>query len=340
MKFKIKSVPKTPGEYLLEALYAGIFGGSAVALSFLVVDIMDGRPLFTPSLLGSVLIFGDDAQSVVKVSYQAVAYFSLVHIAAFTALGGLLSFIVHEVELHSKHPAIVLFVLFAIIEAAFFALAPLAMPGVIAELGTINVAFANFMAAGALSLFFVVTHHARTRGKYKHDLADFLFDSFYSAAIGGSVVALFFLLIDTLDGRPFFTPALIGHTLFNGVTAAEGANLKFSEVPQIVLVHFLWSAAMGTIITWVVHEVELHSRHPVEVLLVVFAIIETSLLLVVPIVLPGVVTEIGVVRLGLANLLAAGSISVFFVWSRRMVSGEEIPLASAGPIESDAASNP
>ena len=47
------SIPNTPGDFLLESLYAGVLGGSAVALFFLVADLLDGRPFFTPSLIGS-----------------------------------------------------------------------------------------------------------------------------------------------------------------------------------------------------------------------------------------------------------------------------------------------
>ncbi len=75
--FKITSAPTTKGEYLLEALYAGVFGGVGVALFFLVVDIVAGRPLFTPSLLGSVLVFGSEAKDVLSVRLDAVAYFSI-----------------------------------------------------------------------------------------------------------------------------------------------------------------------------------------------------------------------------------------------------------------------
>lgn len=322
--FKITCAPSTTGEYLVEALYAGIFGGSAVALFFLVIDIMAGQPLFTPSLLGSVLVFGAEPNDVLPVRFDAVAYFSIVHIAAFTVLGALLSFVVHEVELHSKHPAVVMLVFFGIIEAGFFVVTPLLLPGVITVLGMTRVAGANLLAALALALFFVLTHHAETRGKFKHDLPDFLFDSFFSGAIGGSVVALFFLAVDSLDGRPFFTPALIGHVLFKGLPADTALNLKLTAVPQVLIVHFAWSAAMGTIITWVVHEVELHSRHPVEVLLVLFVLIEVSFLLVAPIVMQGVIMQLGIVRVGFANLLAAGSITLFFLWSHEEVPGEEL----------------
>ena len=122
---------RSNSELLQESLYVGILGGSAVALFFLVVDLLDGRPLFTPSLLGSVLLKGVAPEQVASVQLGAAFYFSTIHILAFTALGGAISLVVHEVELHSKHPLLVLLVLFAVIEAAFFVLAPMVIPGVI-----------------------------------------------------------------------------------------------------------------------------------------------------------------------------------------------------------------
>ena len=50
---------------------------------------------------------------------------------------------------------------------------------------------------------------ARTR-------ADLAYESLYCAAIGGSVIALFFLVIDAVNGQPLFTPSLLGGVLFGG----------------------------------------------------------------------------------------------------------------------------
>ena len=95
---------------------------------------------------------------------------------------------------------------------------------------------------------------------------------------------------------------------------------------------------MGTLVTWVVQEVELHSRHPVGILLVLFAVIEVSFLTVTPLVMPGVIAELGLVRIGAANLLAAGSISAFFLWSHRTVPGERVATPEIQPPSSDAVS--
>ena len=321
------SIPNTPGEFLRESLYSGVLGGSAVAAFFLVVDLLDGQPLFTPSLMGSVLFFDIAANDVVKVSLQAVAYFSLVHVAAFAVLGAAVSLVVHEIELHSRHPVAVLIVLFAIIEVGCLLMASLAMPGLIARLGIVRVGAANLLAAGSMALFFVLSHRSAAREKFKHNLADFLFDSFYSGAIGGSVVALFFLVADTLDGQPFFTSSLMGSVLFFDIAAKDVVKVNLQAVAYFSVVHFAACAVVGTLVTWLVHEVELHSRHPVVVLVVLFAIIEVGFLLAASLAMPGVIARLGIVWIGIANLLAAGSMAFFFVLSHREQAKEEIKQA-------------
>ena len=81
-------------------------------------------------------------------------------------------------------------------------------------------------------------------------------------------------------------------------------------------------------VTSLVHEIELYSRHPVAVLVVLFAIIEVVFLLVVSLELPGVIARLGIVRVGIANLLAAGSMSFFFVLSSDEQAWQKIKHAA------------
>ncbi|MGE4609157.1 MAG: hypothetical protein AAEJ52_20685, partial [Myxococcota bacterium] len=323
-----KQVKHTTPELMIDALYSGVIGGSAVAAFFLVVDLFDRQPLFTPSLIGSVLFYGAAAEDVTGMHAGAVAYFSLVHIVAFAALGAVVSLIVHEVELHARHPIEVLLVVFVIIEVAFFAVAPLAMPGVIARLGTVRVGIANLLAAGSMALFFVLYHHSVAREKLKHSFADFLFDSVYSGALGGSAVALFFLAADIVDGQPLFTPSLMGSVLFLNIAAEDVGKVSLNAVAYFSAAHFAACAVVGILVTWLVHEVELHSRHPVAVLLVLFAILEVVFLLAASLVMPGVIERLGIVRVGIANLLAAGAMSLFFVVSHRDKAWDKIKHAA------------
>jgi hypothetical protein len=73
---------------LSQGLVAGVIGYAAVALFFLVADLMIGRPAFyTPALLGGALFYGlgDPAQTVVWPG--PVLAFNGVHLVLFLALG-------------------------------------------------------------------------------------------------------------------------------------------------------------------------------------------------------------------------------------------------------------
>ncbi len=318
----------TRADVLFDSVYSGALGGSAVALFFLVVDLLNGRPLFTPSLMGGALLHGVAQEAVAQVQLDAIAYYSIVHIAAFAALGTGISWLVHEVELHSRHPVVVLLVLFAILEVGFFVVAPLAVPGVIARLGVVRVGAANLLAAGTMALFFVLSHRAKAWQKLKHTTADLIFDSVYSGALGGSAVALFFVVVDLLDGQPLFTPSLMGSVLLHGVAAEAVAQVQLDAVAYYSIVHIAAFGALGTAISWLVHEIELRSRHPVVVLLALFAILEVSFLVVAPLALPGVIARLGIARVGAANLLAAGTMATFFVWSHSAEAWQKLKHAA------------
>lgn len=68
-------------------------GGATIALFFLVVDSIQGRPMFTSSLLGQALFEGADPASVTEVRLDMVAYFTIVHLVSFLVLGGMLSYL-------------------------------------------------------------------------------------------------------------------------------------------------------------------------------------------------------------------------------------------------------
>ncbi len=191
-----------------------------------------------------------------------------------------------------------------------------------------GVAAANLLAAGTMALFFVLTHRAGAWKKVKHTTPELILDSLYSGVLGGSAVAAFFLVVDFLDGQPLFTPSLMGSVLFFDIAANDVVNVSLPAVAYFSLVHVIAFAALGAVVSVVVDEVELHSRHPIEVLLVLFAIIEVVFLSTASLAMPGVIARVGIVRIGIANLLAAGSMSFFFVLSHRENAWEELKQAA------------
>ena len=149
----------TFADYAYDAFYVGGIGGGLVALFFLAFDVVArGQALFTPSLMGSVLFEGSAPRAVESVSMMAVAKYSVVHFVAFGVLGLGISFLTHQAEIRSRHPLVVIALVFAILELAFWLAASIAIPGVLGRLGVLPVAAANLIAAVGVALFLVSTH--------------------------------------------------------------------------------------------------------------------------------------------------------------------------------------
>jgi hypothetical protein len=149
----------TAGDHIYDALYIAGVGGGIVALFFLVYDVLTrGDAFFTPSLMGSVLFEGLRADTVQGVSMPAVARFTVVHLVAFGLLGLVLSWITHQAEMRSRHPVLVIGLVFVALEVAFWTGASVAIPGVLQRIGVLPVAVANLLASVGIGTFLAATH--------------------------------------------------------------------------------------------------------------------------------------------------------------------------------------
>ena len=159
------------GDYAFDAVYVAGIGGGLVALFFLVYDVLTGRQaLYTPSLLGRMLFGGGSADVAQGVDMMAVAQYSIVHFVAFGLLGLGISFATHQAELHSRHPVLMILLVFAVLEVGFWLAASFAAPGVIEKLGPFAVAAANLIAAIGIALFLLFTHQPDLWSRLKRGL--------------------------------------------------------------------------------------------------------------------------------------------------------------------------
>jgi hypothetical protein len=78
-----------------EGTDVGIIGGLAVALWFLVLDAIAGRPLRTPSLLGQVVLLGDPTPDSGTIIFGAILLYTAFHFIVFALLGMGLVAVVH-----------------------------------------------------------------------------------------------------------------------------------------------------------------------------------------------------------------------------------------------------
>jgi hypothetical protein len=80
---------------LREAPDVGLLGAGTVAAWFLLIDWIAGHPLYTPSALGQILLFGRRMPEFGSLDWQGVAAYTFFHVLAFTALGVAVVWAVH-----------------------------------------------------------------------------------------------------------------------------------------------------------------------------------------------------------------------------------------------------
>ncbi len=150
-----------------------------------------------------------------------------------------------------------------------------------------------------------------------HTTGDILYDAFFSAGLGGSVVAIFFLIVDVTRGDPLLTPTVVAAALFEGIAPAEVTRVDLALVTAYTAVHFAVFGLLGAAISLLVHEAELHSKNPSILLFTIFAIFELGAIAAGTVLAPGLVEWIGYGKIAVANLFAAMAMGGFLVSSHR-----------------------
>ena len=145
---------------LTEGFITGLIGAGIVAAWFLLLDTIQHEPLYTPSLLGTVLFKGAAAaQGHTQVDPGMVAAYTIVHHLAFVAVGLVASFLVAEME-RIPPLGIALFFLFVFFEVAFLIFMVAVGDPLLGEQGIAfwGVAVANLLAAAGMAGYLWFRH--------------------------------------------------------------------------------------------------------------------------------------------------------------------------------------
>lgn len=146
---------------------------------------------------------------------------------------------------------------------------------------------------------------------------DVLHDTFYGGGIGGSIVALLFLLIDALEGQPLFTPTLVASVLFLGIPAEQVQEVRLDMVAIYTVVHFAACGACAFVVALAIRRAERGSVHPVLLLLGAFLLLELGLFFGTTWLAPGVIERVGLGRITVVNLLASMGVAAFLLAEHR-----------------------
>jgi hypothetical protein len=145
-----------------EGVVAGLIGAATIALWFLIIDTINGRPLYTPTVLGTALFKGSAglaSPETLAVSFEMVLMFTWVHGLVFIIIGGLASRLLGIAE-HNPNIGFGILLLFVVFEFGFVAVSMAFAEGVLRALTWQAVLVGNLLAAATMAGYFW-RHHPR-----------------------------------------------------------------------------------------------------------------------------------------------------------------------------------
>jgi hypothetical protein len=141
-----------------EGLIAGLIGAATVAVWFLIIDTIQGRPLYTPTVLGAALFHRGAAPWLDSVpNFEMVLMFTWVHGLAFVVIGGIVARLLAFAERQSSMGFGIL-MLFVFFEFGFIAAAMVFAAPVLRALAWPAILVANLLAATTMGSYFWLRH--------------------------------------------------------------------------------------------------------------------------------------------------------------------------------------
>ena len=155
--------PTTSNVYA-EGILAGLVGAGAIAIWFLILDTVRGRPFYTPTVLATALFRGTgglSAPAQLSPSLELVLSFTWVHVLAFLLIGLAAARFVAVAERNPDFGfgVVLLFVIFEfgfVLFSAFFA------EPVLHAVAWQSVLLGNLIAAAAMAAVFRLRHPRMT----------------------------------------------------------------------------------------------------------------------------------------------------------------------------------
>lgn len=153
------AVSQTTERIYQQGIVAGMLGAVTIAVWFLLIDLLNGRPLYTPTVLGTALFRGPGAIPADggAIDLEMVIVFSWVHFLAFGLIGGVASWLLAATERNANFGFGVI-LLFVVFEYGFIAVAMLFAEEVLEAMSWPWILIGNTLAAVAMAVYFRRQH--------------------------------------------------------------------------------------------------------------------------------------------------------------------------------------
>lgn len=291
---------------------AGVLAATTVVLFFLVVDLLGGQALQTPTFLSSVLL-GTDAEAG-SPGVGGLVLYTLLHYAVFVAVGIAVAWALDRA--HTPAALVLgLVVGFLLFDIVFYASISITGVDVVQELG-----WPSFLAGNLLAGLVLVGYLGATGTQRRRSWGDALRENavlregLVAGLIGAIVLAGFFFILDLTTGRLLFTPAALGSALFQGAGEAGAVEVTAATVFGYTLVHVAAFLVAGLAVSALVAQSE---QHPslLLALVLLFVTFQTLVIGLLAIVAAWLLDQLAWWAIAVGNLLAAAAMG-YYLWKR------------------------
>jgi len=309
---------------VVDGAVGGIIAGAVVAVWFFVLDLASGQPFHTPRLLAAAFLGHDSTLATVRL----VAIYTLLHLGIFAVLGIGGAMLMRAAREVPRVLTGALFGIGALTTTHYGGLLLLGAP-VLTVLPPIQVLAASIVGGIAMMLYL----HRATREQVPFGPAmlkyhPMVVDAIITGAIGAATTAVWFLLLDVIAGRPFYTPAALGSALLLGAQSPTEVQVTSGIVVAYTFVHVLAFFAVGLGVEWLARRLE---AVPSFWLMALLALIVLDVLFI------GVVASLALWVLGavglwevfVANLLAISAMG-YRIWLSRPALRERLAAMPEG----------
>ncbi len=144
----------------VEGIVAGLIGATTIAIWFLILDAIQGRPLFTPTVLGAALFRRSEVLTTpesLPVSLDMVLMYTWVHGLVFCLIGGVVSWLLALAE-RNLNLGFGILLLFVMMEFGFVVVAFVFAEPALHALAWPAILVGNLLAATAMGGYFWRRH--------------------------------------------------------------------------------------------------------------------------------------------------------------------------------------
>jgi len=143
--------------FLREGIVTGFIGATAIAIWFLVVDMVAGHAFYTPIFLGKGVVSVLGKNMMGDTAWMQVLAYTIFHYVAFFIVGIVLTVIVHQAE---RTPAVLagLLVAFVMMTLGFYMIAAAFASSALGNLAWPQIFVANLLASALMLGYLWRTH--------------------------------------------------------------------------------------------------------------------------------------------------------------------------------------